>query len=78
MAGREDLSKPPAPSEWSNAVKNCKRLREAFLGTICPQENYVDPGDAEKFVVNLLGCDDLIVGYPIRQFIHQHPKEVKR
>lgn len=32
--GREDLSKPPAPSEWSNAVKNCKRLREAFRETV--------------------------------------------
>lgn len=32
-------------------------------------------GIAEKFAVNLLGCDDFAVGYPIRQFIHQHPKE---
>lgn len=35
-------------------------------------------GIAEKFAVNLLGCDDFAVGYPIRQFNHQQPKEVKR
>lgn len=45
MAWREDLSKPPAPSEWSNAVKNCKRLREGFREYV--QKMHIQDGFGE-------------------------------